>query len=216
MSDTPPARKRMTKAERREQLQIVARDLFALRGYANTSIDEIAAAAGVSKPVVYEHFTDKETLYEEVIAAELECMFEIVGSHLAEWAPVSPYTVALLPLMEDVILEIFDYIEDNPSGWKLLTHRSPSGLSTGEYSTVATHFSNALSEFFVPHFLTGGLDPETAQIYAEMFIGAVTFVGLWWLRTHEFSKEEVVAHVVNLLYRGLRDAQRDPRLSRRS
>lgn len=220
MSDTPPttsknspARKRMTKNERREQLQVIAREFFAERGFENVSIDEIAKAAGISKPVVYEHFTDKDTLYEEVVAWELEAMFELIGSHLAEWSPIFPFDTALLPLMENVVYAVFDYIDENPAGWKLLTHRSPTALTGGEYTMVAASFSQTLAEFFAPHFLTGGLDPETAQIYAEMFVGAVTFVGLWWTRTREFTKEEIVAHTVNLLYRGLRDAQRNPQLS---
>ena len=80
----------MAREERHEQLRIIARNLFAERGFEGVSLDDIASAAGVSKPVIYEHFTDKETLYEEVVAWELEAVFEIVGSHLAEWSPIFP------------------------------------------------------------------------------------------------------------------------------
>ena len=68
MTSTPPptraavARARMTGTQRREQLVQVGRKLFAEKGFGGTSVEEIAAAAGVSKPVVYEHFGGKEGL----------------------------------------------------------------------------------------------------------------------------------------------------------
>ncbi|HYU03052.1 MAG TPA: helix-turn-helix domain-containing protein, partial [Jatrophihabitantaceae bacterium] len=60
-------RVRMTGKERREQLLDVGRSLFAEKGYGATSIEEIAARANVSKPVVYEHFGGKEGLYAVVV-----------------------------------------------------------------------------------------------------------------------------------------------------
>ena len=52
-------RTRMSASERREQLIVVARGLFAERGFEATSVEEVAARAQVSKPVVYEHFGGK-------------------------------------------------------------------------------------------------------------------------------------------------------------
>ena len=56
-------RQRMTGKQRREQLIAIGRSLFAERGFEGTSVEEIAMRAGVSKPVVYEHFGGKEGLY---------------------------------------------------------------------------------------------------------------------------------------------------------
>src|SRR5487761_2284825 len=67
-----PGRKRMTGKERREQLLDIGRRLFAERGFEGTSIEEIAAQADVSKPVVYEHFGGKEGLYAVVVDREVE------------------------------------------------------------------------------------------------------------------------------------------------
>ncbi len=57
---TRATKARMTAAERREQLLDVSRTLFAEKGFEGTSVEEIAARAEVSKPVVYEHFGGKE------------------------------------------------------------------------------------------------------------------------------------------------------------
>ncbi|WP_058235434.1 TetR/AcrR family transcriptional regulator [Devriesea agamarum] len=60
--------RRMPRARRRAQLLMVATSHFGSRGYHATSMDDIAAGAGVTKPVLYQHFTSKEELYLAVVA----------------------------------------------------------------------------------------------------------------------------------------------------
>ena len=69
-------RVRMTGPERRQQLLVVGREVFARRGYEATSIEEVAASADVSKPVVYEHFGGKEGLYDAVVDGEMRQLLE--------------------------------------------------------------------------------------------------------------------------------------------
>src|SRR5690625_5722273 len=56
---------RMPRAQRRTQLLELATSVFTQKGFQATSMDDIAAAAGVTKPVLYQHFDSKETLYVE-------------------------------------------------------------------------------------------------------------------------------------------------------
>src|SRR6201991_1502436 len=81
------SRVRMTGTQRREQLLDVGRTLFAERGFEATSIEEIAARAGVSKPVVYEHFGGKEGLYAVVVDREMEHLLETVTQSLVGGHP---------------------------------------------------------------------------------------------------------------------------------
>ena len=62
----------MSAAQRREQLIAIGRQLFAERGFDATSVEEVAARAKVSKPVVYEHFGGKEGLYAVVVDREMD------------------------------------------------------------------------------------------------------------------------------------------------
>jgi AcrR family transcriptional regulator len=62
---------RLRAAERRAQLLEVARRLFARDGYRGASMEAIAEAAGVTKPVVYQHFPSKRALYEALLAVDL-------------------------------------------------------------------------------------------------------------------------------------------------
>ena len=74
--DTDGVRSRMTGPQRREQLLEVGRKLFADKGFEGTSVEEIAAKAGVSKPVVYEHFGGKEGLYAVVVDREIRTLLD--------------------------------------------------------------------------------------------------------------------------------------------
>jgi len=76
----------MTGVQRRSQLIDVGRGLFAARGLDGTTIEEIAACAGVSKPVIYEHFGSKEGLYTQVVDFESRILLDSINSSLAEEA----------------------------------------------------------------------------------------------------------------------------------
>ena len=69
MADTNdrPTTTRLPAAERRRQLLEVALQVFADKGFYGTSMNEVAEAAGVTKPVLYQHFTSKEALYRELV-----------------------------------------------------------------------------------------------------------------------------------------------------
>src|SRR5438046_10511990 len=58
-----PTRSRLAKADRMEQALLAAHALFAERGYAAVTMDEVAAAVGVTKPLLYNYFSNKERLY---------------------------------------------------------------------------------------------------------------------------------------------------------
>jgi Bacterial regulatory proteins, tetR family/Tetracyclin repressor-like, C-terminal domain len=100
-------RVRMTSAERREQLIAISRGLFAQKGYEATSVEEIAARAEVSKPVVYEHFGGKEGLYA-VVLDYIESSsdgFRI----LVRDSPVGSSTGSFISILSDVATRV-EYI----------------------------------------------------------------------------------------------------------
>ena len=76
-------RRRMSGPERRRQLLDVGRATFAERGLDGTSMEEIASRAGVSKPVVYEHFGTKDGLYREVVAEEMERLENVIADSIS-------------------------------------------------------------------------------------------------------------------------------------
>src|SRR5579863_9938072 len=67
MSAIQAPSRRLTAEQRRHQLFAVALELFALRGYRATTMDDIAERAGVTKPLLYQHFSSKRALYLELV-----------------------------------------------------------------------------------------------------------------------------------------------------
>src|SRR5260370_42445640 len=98
----------MTGKERREQLLDIARRLFAERGLDGTSIEEIAARADVSKPVVYEHFGGKEGLYAVVVDREVE-RFLAMATRLLEGDNH-------MDKIESPAAKLLRYIQDHSAG----------------------------------------------------------------------------------------------------
>src|SRR5436189_4852273 len=104
---------RMTGAQRRQRILDVAADLFAARGYHSTSVAEIASAAGITKPVLYDHFPSKQRLFVEVIEQARD---ELVGRGAVAMAAGEPLERRIRAAVE----EFFAYVEENPEAARVL------------------------------------------------------------------------------------------------
>ena len=195
-------RVRMTAQQRREQLVGVARSLFAERGYEATSIEEIAERAGVSKPVVYQHFGGKEGVYAVVVDREVQ---RLTSSLAAAFDARDPRAVA-----ESAAEAFLDYIEDHEEGFRVLIRDAPIGMTGGSFASVISDVATRAEQQLVDGFSDQGFDAETAPMYALMLVGAVALVGEWWLEHRDWPREQVAAHIVNLLWHGLRGLKPDP------
>lgn len=76
--------RRLPADQRRRQLVEVALALFAARGFNATTMDDIAESAGVTKPLLYQHFTSKRALYLELVDSVAQLVLEAVGKAAAE------------------------------------------------------------------------------------------------------------------------------------
>ncbi len=202
-----PVRSRMTGAQRREQLLDVSRHMFAQKGFEGTSVEEIAARAEVSKPVVYEHFGGKEGIYAVVVDREIQALTQALISALE--AGGHPKM-----LVERTALALLDYIESSTDGFRILVRDSPVAQSTGTFSSLIGDVATQVEHLLADQFTRRGLDPETAPIYAQMLVGMVALTGQYWLDERKPDKAEVAAHLVNLAWNGLSSLQRSPTLHR--
>src|SRR6476661_8723793 len=109
-------KKRLSAPERRQQLMEVGRAVFAVSGYESASIEEIARQAGVSKPIVYEHFGSKEGLHAAIVDRELDVLVERISRTIAEGAPRARF--------EGAVLAFLTYVKDEPDGFAVLTRDS--------------------------------------------------------------------------------------------
>jgi AcrR family transcriptional regulator len=104
---------RLPAEQRRIQLLEVARDMFAERGFHATSMDDLAAAAGVTKPVLYQHFKSKRALYIELL--------ELVGAQLlGELNRATGSVKSGRERVEQGFAAYFRWVASHPPGFRLL------------------------------------------------------------------------------------------------
>jgi AcrR family transcriptional regulator len=199
-------RVRMTGEERREQLLDVGRSLFAEKGYGATSIEEVAARAGVSKPVVYEHFGGKEGLYAVVVDREIESLLASVQGALISGGTSRE-------IIERAALALLDYVENSTDGFRILVRDSPAGQATGSFASLMSDIASQVEHILAAEFKSHKLDPKAAPMYAQMLVGMIALTGQWWLNSRKFKKHEVAAHVVNLAWNGLTGLESKPTLT---
>lgn len=195
----------MTSAARREQLLQVGRSLFAERGFEATSVEEIAAKAGVSKPVVYEHFGGKEGLYAVIVDREMQKLLGMVEGALTEDHPRR--------LLEQAALALLTYIEQDTDGFRILVRDSPVAQSTGTFASLIIDIAGQVEHLVAAEFKARGLDAKFAPMYSQMLVGMVALTGQWWVDVRKPKKADVTAHLVNLAWNGLRGLEAKPKLS---
>ncbi|MCK6160041.1 TetR family transcriptional regulator [Corynebacterium sp. HMSC06D04] len=196
-------RQRMTGRERREQLIVIGRAAFAELGFDGASVEEIAARAGVSKPVVYEHFGGKEGLYAVIVDREMLALEKVITHSLSEgtWRErIEKATVALL-----------NYVEQETDGFLILVRDSKPG-DERSYSTLLNSSVGQVSYILGAAFERRGLDAKLAGLYAQALVGMVSMTAQWWLDTRQPAKEVVAAHIVNLCWNGLSGMEAKPKL----
>ncbi len=194
----------MTGAERREQLVETARPLFAERGFEATSVEEIAARAGVSKPVVYEHFGGKEDLYAVVVDREVTQLLASMRASLTSGSSRE--------LLEQAALTLLEYVETRPDGFRILVRDTPIGSSTGSFQTIIGDTAARVEGILADVFSRQGLDARAAPMYAQMLVGMVASLGQWWLDARKPARPMVAAHLVNLAWNGLSGLEKSPGL----
>jgi len=194
----------MTAAERREQLIAIARGAFAERGFDGVSVEEIAARAAVSKPVVYEHFGGKEGLYAVVVDREVQ---QLLGTMREALTATSQRM-----LLEQATYALLDYVESSSDGFRILVRDSPPGSGTGTYVSIISDTVTRVEGILGDQFAARGFDPKVAPLYAQMLVGMVSTTGQWWLDARTPDKDVVAAHLVNLAWNGLANLEQDPEL----
>ena len=185
-------RSRLTAPERREQLLEVAGALFADQGYYGLSMEQLAVAAGVSKPVLYQHFPSKRDLY-------LALVRDAVAEMQAQVRKALEGTEDNRTRVESAIGAYFDFIED--PGFALIVNAELADADVrleveGAMEQVADVIGGLIAE-------DAGLSPEAAKFLASAVRGLATEGARWWVEQADISKEQAVQLLSRLAWRGL-------------
>jgi AcrR family transcriptional regulator len=194
---------RLTAAARRAQLIEVGRAVFAESGYEATSVEEIAARAKVSKPILYSHFGGKEGLYAVVVDREVEHILGKIAEAVSSGTPRAR--------LEQAVVAYLTYVQEHPEGFAVLLRDAPKQSS--ELPALMYDLADRIGDVFEEQFSEAGYDAKVAPIYAHALVGMVAFVGQWWTESNQSpSLETVASHIGTLAWTGLRHLPKRPTL----
>jgi AcrR family transcriptional regulator len=196
-------RRRLTAQARRELIEQAASELFAERGYAGTTIEAIAAASGVTAPVLYDHFASKLDLHRRLLERHYADLRGVWRAQLQGEEPLG----RAVPRAVDAW---FAYVEAHPYAWRMLFRDT-----TGEPEVQAAHEEVIAQsrEALAPLFLkyagarhTTDTDTDALDMAWVVMRGVLQGLALWWYEHQQVPRAEVLAAAMNSLWIGFERA----------
>lgn len=186
----------MTGRERRELIEERATEVFAERGFHGAAVEEIARRAGISIPVLYDHFSSKQHLHRRLLERHFADLRAIWREQLrGNGAPQEQLAAALDAW--------FGYVESHPFAWKMLFRET-----TGDPEVQAMHAevaaeSRALLLPLVSERTGIGADRVDVEMAWEALRGVIQTLALWWHNNQQVPRERVVAAAMDAVWLGL-------------
>ncbi|HOW93436.1 MAG TPA: TetR/AcrR family transcriptional regulator [Mycolicibacterium fallax] len=187
---------RMPRDERRGQLLRSASEVFVDRGYHAAGMDEIADRAGVSKPVLYQHFASKLELYLAVLALHVDNLVSGVRRALRT-------TTDNRLRVRSAVQAFFDFIEQDDQGYRLIfANDYTSEPTVNAQVKVATESCIDAVFDLVSH--DSGLDPHRARMIAVGLVAISVDSARYWLDNGKpITKDSAVEGTVAFIWGGL-------------
>jgi AcrR family transcriptional regulator len=180
--------------QRRAQLLDAADRVITRRG-AGASMDEIAAEAGISKPILYRHFRDKDGLHEALAERYVD---QLMGELQA--AQVAGNARARIAAGIDAYLS---FIEREPERYRFLLGAAEEPRTSALVATFRRRLADNCAFATAERLRRAGLDPELAEPWAHGVVGMVRSVGIWWFETRSLPRERLVEQLTSILWDGL-------------
>lgn len=195
-AERPKKGVRMPRNERRTQLIDAASGVFVINGYHSAGMDEIAERAGVSKPVLYQHFPSKLDLYMAVLSRHLELMVQGVRQALRS-------TTDNKQRVHAAVQGFFDFVDNDTQGYRLVFESDLMG--DPQVQTAVERGTEAcVDAVFDMVSQDSGLDPYRARMLAVGLVGASQVSARYWLEADRpITREDAINTTASLLWGGL-------------
>ncbi len=199
--DSLPPRRRLAAPARRAAILRAAVDVFASRGYGSPGMAEIAEEAGVTRAVLYDHFTSKRDLFISALNEQSAVFLGHVGAHIAGDGSAEER-------MRATVDAVFSFAERHPAAWALLytndVHGDPDVDAAGLESRRTR--SDAVTRMLADDLADVGVDAGTprAGLIVEMLVGALSAgAGQWRREFPAVPRDDVVDAAMHLLWTGM-------------
>jgi AcrR family transcriptional regulator len=193
---TRPASIRLPRPARRRQLLGAAREVFVAQGYHAAAMDEIAERAGVSKPVLYQHFPGKLELY-------LALLDESVAELLGAVSAALESTTDNAERVPATIRAFFEYVSGAGQAFRLVFESDLS--NEGAVRERLEHAMFACAEM-VSEFIRedAGVGVQEAELLGMALVGMAQVSSRYWLGSERFISQETAENLLSrLAWRGI-------------
>ncbi len=191
-----PRGARLSRGARRAQLLLAARDVFAAQGYHAAAMDDIAERAGVSKPVLYQHFPGKLELYQALLTTYADELVEKVSGAIE-------HTAENRDRVHAAVAAYFDFVAGEGRAYRLVFESDLRGDPEAA-SVVDSALNRCIDSIAGAVTTDAGLDFDRAQLLAVGLVGLSQVGAQYWLDSDQrIPREEAVALMSSLAWRGI-------------
>jgi AcrR family transcriptional regulator len=181
---TSTQRQRLPLPERRALIVEAAGRLFGERGYERTRLDEIAAAAGVTKPIVYRHFESKRGLYLALLDRHGDDLAGFVASMPSEGTPGDR--------LREVLDVWLDYVEARSYSWKMLFRDTGGGAEIAARRREVHARARAVLVDVIRSLASTPVPRRELEPLAELMSMGMAALVLWWIEEGTVSRDTVL------------------------
>jgi AcrR family transcriptional regulator len=214
MADRP--RRRLSAAERREELLEAASEVFGRAGYHGASLEEIAQTAGVSKALIYEHFASKRELHAELVDAHAGEIFRRLQANAETGATGEER-------LRGGIDAFLSFVEEHRDAWRALFRDASDPEVAEAIAGVQQQAVGVIAELMAsdPDIREDpAVDPGqralALEAYAQLLVGAIQALGNWWHDHQHVPRSSVVDRAMEFCWLGLEGLSEGERLARRT
>jgi AcrR family transcriptional regulator len=189
-------RRRLSRADRRAQILRVAEQVFSQRGYQGTSLEDIAASAGVTRPLIYNYFTDKDELYLECLhAARGELEAAIVAAAGAHAQPAD--------MLRAGMIAYFTFVAERGKRWDMLFGGGIAVAGTVAERAEQMRFETVEKIAGLIRAAAPDHPAQAAVAYAHAMSGSGEQLAKWWRRNPHIPLAEIVQYHFDVVWTGL-------------
>jgi AcrR family transcriptional regulator len=211
--EAPPVRRRLSAEERRAAILESALAVFSARGYHPASIDDIAREAGISKALIYEHFSSKLELYANLLDDQADELFARLAGAVGESESGEARLAAGLGAF-------FSFVEERRDAWRILFREAADPEVAAVLDRIVAEVTAVVATLIAED--PGARSRVESQadrdqgirLLAQMLVGAVQAVANWWADHREVPRERLLEIAMDFAWVGLEGLSRGERWPR--
>src|SRR4051812_19704694 len=199
-AETKPPRKRLSAEDRRAAILDAAQEVFALRGYHGSSIDEIAQAAGISKALIYEHFPSKKDLHVSLLDMHVQELFDRLAASAATGEPGDGR-------LRNGLDAFLGWVEEQRDAFRMAFRDAADREVADVVRRVQRQATAAVAALMATEPMVPAASEEARErgirMIAQQLSGGMQALALWWDDNPEVPRSVVLDSAMDFCWLGL-------------